>query len=50
MYSVVARKSMQDAAKEIKLNGKGETVVDTSISCDGSWQRRGFSSLMGLCL
>ena len=45
--TVVARKSMQDAVKEIKLNGKGDTVIDTSISCDGSWQQRGFSSLNG---
>lgn len=41
----VAEESMQDAADEIK---KGSTdVVDTDISGDGSWQRRGFSSLNG---
>jgi len=42
----VTEESMQDAANEIK-NGSAD-VVDTEISGDSSWQRRGFSSLNGL--
>lgn len=43
-----AQDAMLEAASELKRNhGNKEVVVDTSISCDGSWQRRGFSSLNG---
>ena len=42
----VAISSMSDAASEIFSRAEGD-VVDTSISCDGTWQKRGFSSLNG---
>lgn len=45
----VAEKTTKDAAEEI-FNSKsqnGEEIVKTGVSCDGTWQRRGFSSLHG---
>jgi hypothetical protein len=45
----VAEETMTEAAQELK-ESKGEQVdniVNISVSCDGSWQRRGFSSLNG---
>ena len=45
----VAESSINDAAKEIH-NSKSQDddeIVKTAISCDGTWQRRGFSSLHG---
>ena len=46
----VAENTMKDAAKEIrsKDNVPEDGVVDAGVSCDGSWQRRGFSSLNGV--
>ena len=46
----VAEETMQEACEEIHKNLSADlnTVVDTSVSCDGSWQRRGFSSLNGV--
>jgi hypothetical protein len=41
----VAEETMTDAADEIR--GTSD-LTDTSISCDGSWQRRGYSSLSGV--
>ena len=41
----VAESSMNKAAAE--LNPSSDDIVDTSVSCDGTWQRRGFSSLNG---
>ena len=40
---------MDDAAKEI-LDSAASTddTVDTSVSGDGTWQRKGFSSFNGL--
>ena len=39
---------MLEAAHELSVQSEhGDNVVDTSVSCDGSWQRRGFSSLNG---
>jgi hypothetical protein len=38
-----------DAAQEIS-NSKtddGEDIVETAVSCDGKWQRRGYCSLHG---
>ena len=44
----VAEKSMQDAAKEIRIKkGDENAVTDTGITNDGAWQRRGHSSLNG---
>ena len=42
----VAESSMNKASTELNLSSP-EKVVDTSVSCDGTWQRRGFSSLNG---
>ena len=44
--STVAEETMKEAADELK-NDSEETVVDVSVSADGSWQRRGYSSLNG---
>ena len=45
---LVAEETMHDAAEDIR-NGCSETdIINTSVSCDGSWQRRGFSSLNGV--
>ena len=46
----VANETMQEATRELhnveekSLDGD---IVDTSISCDGTWQKRGFTSLNG---
>ena len=42
----VAEETMADAAAELRNNV--DVVVDTGISCDGSWQRRGFASNNGV--
>ena len=42
----VADESMSDAADALKC-GSNE-IVDTDVSCDGSWQRRGYASLNGV--
>ena len=45
----VCYETMNDAAKEIHVlqNKQDDEVADCGISCDGTWQRRGFSSLNG---
>lgn len=45
---LVAEETMNDAAKEICSDAPDSEVVNTSVSCDGSWQRRGFASLNGV--
>ena len=42
---VVAENSTNAAAREL---GQSETITDIGVSADGSWQRRGFSSLNGI--
>ena len=42
----VANKTMCDVAAEIKRDKAG--IVDTCVSGDGTWQRRGYSSLNGV--
>ena len=42
----VARESMQTAAKELKMKNDDD-ITNASISFDGSWQKRGYSSLNG---
>ena len=45
---VVAEKSMSDAAEELKnLNGDGKNT-DVGVSVDGTWQRKGFTSMNGV--
>ena len=41
----VAEETMADAAHNLKSSK--DDVVDTAVTCDGSWQRRGFASLNG---
>ena len=41
----VAENSMNAAAREL---GRSETITNIGVSVDGSWQRRGFSSLNGI--
>ena len=45
----IAKKSMAEAATEIRnaQGASGDEVVNCGVSCDGTWQRRGFSSLNG---
>ena len=45
----IAEQTMTEAVKEIKSlkETPADSIVDIPISCDGSWQRRGFASLNG---
>ena len=45
-YYFVAKESMQNAAKDLRSDT--EDICDVAVSCDGSWQKRGFASLNGL--
>ena len=52
-YVNTARESMKNAADQIrkaqlKQNFDLETPVNTTASCDGTWQRRGYASLNGV--
>jgi len=38
----IAEETMQEAATELKTDAN---VAYVAVSCDGSWQRRGYSSL-----
>ena len=45
----VAEETMSDAAKDIRENITSDyNFVDTGVSCDGTWQKRGSSSLNGV--
>lgn len=46
----VAKQTMSEAAHDLKLTKgqhSGDGVVDVPVTCDGSWQRRGFASFNG---
>ena len=43
----VATEVMQDAVEEIREGTGDDEITDVSISCDGTWQKRGFTSLNG---
>ena len=43
----LAENSMKTAADQLRIN-KESDVIDIGVSVDGSWQRRGFSSLNGV--
>ena len=45
----IAKKSMSDAAAEIRSaqNAENNDIVNCPVSCDGTWQKRGFSSPNG---
>ena len=45
-YSKVARSSMLEAANELHSDDEN-LLCNIGISCDGTWQTRGFSSLLG---
>ena len=51
-YVDVSAENMKDAAKEVRreiLDDYDENAVcDSAVSCDGSWQRRGYASLNGV--
>ena len=43
---IVEKETMIDAVKEISQSSS--SIIDTAVSVNGSWQRRGFSSLNGV--
>ena len=43
----VATEVMQGAVEEIREGASDDEITDVSISCDGTWQKRGFTSLNG---
>ena len=45
----VAMRSMDEAAEEVRQTqtSNKDLIVETGVSVDGTWQRRGFSSLNG---
>ena len=51
-YVDVARQNMKDAAEELCREVSEEydenTVCDTAVSCDGTWQHSGIASLNGV--
>ena len=47
----VTNETMRDASEDLLCKSKDpndDTVIDTAVSCDGSWQKRGYSSLNGV--
>ena len=45
----IVQETMSDAADDIRQKMVSSSdVVDIGVSCDGTWQRRGFSSLNGV--
>ena len=46
-YIKTTEVNMKNSAIELR-SGKKDEIINTTISTDGSWQRRGFSSLNGL--
>ena len=47
----VANETMRDASEDLLSKCKDpndDTVGDTAVYCDGSWQKRGYSSLNGV--
>ena len=52
-YIKVSKTSMTDAAEEIRQDNIQEgdsedSVANITVSCDGTWQKRGHSSLNGV--
>ena len=46
-YSNVARSCMMEAAEELKGSTDENLLCNVGLSCDGTWQKRGYSSLLG---
>ena len=44
----VAEQTMEEACKEIRGDAGPEEIINTPVSGDGTWQRRGHSSLNGV--
>ena len=47
----VANETIRDASEDLFSKSKdpnNDTVIDTALSSDGSWQKRGYSSLNGV--
>ena len=47
----VANETMRDASQDFLSKSKDpndDTVIDTAVSCDGSRQKKGYSSLIGV--
>ena len=47
----VANEPMRDASEDLLCKSKDpneDTVTDAAVSCDGSWQKRGYLSLNGV--
>ena len=47
----VANETMRDASEDLLSKSKDpndDTVIDTAVSSDGSWQKKGYSSLNGV--
>ena len=38
---------MQDACEELRVDFSSDAIKDVEVSSDGTWQRRGCSSLNG---
>ena len=47
-YKTAAEGSMKNAAKEAPTSGYADSIPCTRVSIDGSWQKRGHSSLHGV--
>ena len=47
-YSMVADNSMLQAVHEIKGDDNDDLVCNIAVSCNGTWQNRGYSSLNGV--
>ena len=47
-YNVVATESMIAATDQLKENVDDQGITDITVSCDGTWQKRGHSSLNGI--
>ena len=48
-YEAVAHKSMKEAAEEVRGKEKtADEIVNTQVTIDGTWQKRGHSSLNGV--
>ena len=47
-----AQKSMEGARKQVRdlAGASSDEVVNLLVSCDGTWQKRGYSSLFGVVL
>ena len=50
MTEQVAKAEMEKAGWELRKEMKAgkDEIVDNSVSCDGTWARRGFQSLYGM--